>query len=402
MSSPRSRRRVASVAVAASLLFSACGGSGGDDPTEAPTAQATDETATTDAGPAALGIIEPGVDVADEPPDPTSAEFRTGEDGESLAVADLVRTDSAGFAEVRWTEGALARIDVDTVFEVTELDLTTGQPKVSTRLEVGRVWNRLEEGSAEYEVATDVGTAAVRGTGFLISCAESCSFGLAEGVLAVTTALGIELELRPGEQVSVDTDGRPGTIEPFDYDDPWVQENLRLDGEAGFPAIEEVPSGDDGRTQTARGRLDGTYQFTFTVQQSTQSDLEGQQVDRTWVYFPACESGPCGGEWDPGDGNREPYSWTGRGYTTSWVDRPAGSCPDGSPRWAEDFVLTISPTEVGDDEAGLVTQLEARWVSTLTPLPEAVASGCDPGEGDVDQVLTGTGVLAGQAGAAAN
>lgn len=410
MSNLWSRRRLAGVAVVTSLLLAACGGTDGgettdgDEVTEAEQAADGDQSVDGGAaseGPAALTIIEPGVDVADEPADVDVAEFRTGEDGESLAVADLVRTDRAGFAEVRWTEGALARIDVDTLFEVTELDLSTGRPKVSTRLEVGRVWNRLAEDSADYEVATDVGTAAVRGTGFLVSCDENCTFGLVEGVLAVTTSLGIEVELRPGEQVDVDTDGRPAGIEPFDYDDAWVQENLRRDGEAGFPAVERVtPNGDGGRTQTARGRLDGTYQFSFTVQDSTQSELEGQQVDRTWVYFPDCAEGPCGGDWDPGDGNREPFEWTGSGYTTSWVDRPAGACPDGSPRWEEDFVLTITPTAV--DDAGLVSELDARWVSTLTPLPEAVESGCDPGQGDVDQVLVGSAVLADGGGATAN
>lgn len=381
-------RSVAAVAAVA-LLAVACGGGDGTEPggndepgQESPPADGDD------AALAALGIIEPGVDVADEPGGLEGAPFRPGEDGESLVVRDFVRTDADGYAEVRWTEGALARIDVDTVFEVTELDLATGQPVISTRLEVGRVWSRLDSGAADYEIATDVGTAAVRGTGFLVSCIQACVFGLAEGVLEVVTSLGIELELRPGEQVEVNQDGQPGEIEPFDSDDPWVQDNLGRDEDVGFaPVTAPEDDPDDDRDDTARGRMDGPYDFTFTVQESTAEQTVGQEVPRRWVWFPECDSGPCGGEWDPGDGNREPFRWTGQGYTASWVDRPAGQCPDGTNRWLEDFVLVITPTAV--DDTGLVSALDATWTSTLTPTAEAVASGCDGGD-EVDQVLTGS------------
>lgn len=347
-------------------------------------------------GDASLGILEPGVTVADEPADVAAATFRAGEDGEPLVVRDLVRTDAAGFAEVRWVAGALARLDVDTVLEVTALDLETGQPTVSTRLEVGRVWNRLESGAADYEVTTDVGTAAVRGTGFLVSCVPLCTFGVAEGVLSLVTTLGVEIELQPGEQITVDADGQPGTIEPFDIDDAWVQENLQRDEDLGFPGVTGTfdPDGGD-RPQLATARLDGVYQYDFTMEDSSREDLIGQQVQRNWGFEPDCEEGPCSGTYAVADGEDERFVWTGTGYAATWVDRPAGECPDGSSRWLEDLAITFTPTAFEEvDGRVVVTAADAVWISTLTPTDEAVASGCDT-DPPVDQRLVGTGTRTG-------
>ncbi len=371
---------------------------------DAARAQPTGDPTTTDAGQqrdwpsgdAALGILDPGVDVADEPAEVAAVAFRAGEDGEELVATDLVRTDGSGFAEVRWVEGALARIDVDTLFEVTELDLSTGQPQVSTRLDVGRVWSRLDSGAADYMVDTDVGTAAVRGTGFLVACTPACTFGVAEGVLDLVTSLGVTVELQSGEQVAVDADGQPGPLEPFDLDDPWVQENLRRDEELGFPPVSPSTFDPDReeRPVLARSRMAGDYQFSFTMQDSTEASLIGQQVDRTWGFAPACDTGPCGGSFSPGDGGTEPFVWTGTGYATTWIQRPAGACPDGATRWLEDLAITFTPTESTTvDGRNVVTAVEATWDSTLTPTQEAIDSGCDSGA-IVDQVLTGTGTRA--------
>ena len=345
---------------------------------------------------ASLAVLEPGVDVADEPADVATATYRAGEDGEGLVVRDLVRTDDVGFAEVRWLEGALARLDVDTVLEVTELDLETGQPVVSTRLDVGRVWNRLDAdaGVAEYEVATDVGTAAVRGTGFLVACVPLCTFGVAEGVVALATAVGVDVELRAGEQVTLDADGQPGSIEPFDLDDLWVQDNLSRDEGLGFPAVTDAPP-DDDRPQLATARMDGVYQYDFVMEESSRDDLVGQEVQRNWGFAPDCDQGPCAGTYNLAQGEDERFVWTGTGYAATWVDRPTGACPDGSARWLEDFTITFVPTAFEDvDGQAVVTAADAVWVSTLTPTDEAVASGCDTSP-PVDQRLVGSGTRTG-------
>lgn len=390
MGSAGSGHRTAVAVLAVLVAVAGCGGS------EDPGGSGGEAARDWPAGLAALGILEAGVDVADEPADIDGAVFRTGEDGEELAASDVVRTDASGLAEVRWFEGALARIDTDTLLEITELDVTTGQPRVSAHLDVGRVWSRLDSGSADYAVATDVGTAAVRGTGFLVSCTTTCSFGVAEGVLDLRTSLGVTIELQPGEQVTVDQDGQPGEIEPFDIDDPWVQENLQRDETLGFPGVTGSFDEDGSeRPQLASSRLEGDYSFSFTMQDSSEPSLVGQEVDRTWRFTPDCDSGPCGGGFEPGDGGTEPFVWTGTGYAATWIDRPAGECPDGSARWLEDLAITVTPAAFDTvDGRDVATEVEATWESTLTPTPKAVESGCDGGDA-VDQLLVGTGARVG-------
>lgn len=383
---PGTRRTVAALAVATGVT--ACGGGGGGG-------------GTWDDAPASLGVITPGVDVADEPPAVESATFRTGEDGEALVVSDLVRTDGAGFAEVRWVEGALARLDVDTVLEVTVLDLETGQPTVSTRLEVGRVWNRLDSGVADYEVTTDVGTAAVRGTGFLVACTPLCTFGVAEGVLELETSLDVTVELRPGEQITVDADGQPGTIEPFDIDDPWVQDNLQRDEDLGFPVVTGTfdPDGGD-RPQLATARMEGSYSFDATVVETSDPEGPGRTNSLSFSFQPDCETGPCGGQVDRGGARVDRFVWTGTGYAVTFLQRPnteVALCPDDSPRVLEDFVATFVPTAFEEvDGVAVVTEFDVEIESGFVPIDAAsLPAGCDPFPNPVTAVSEGAGVRTG-------
>lgn len=382
------------VALGLALVLSACAGLLGDD--------AAGGAVAWDDAPASLGVIAPGVDVADEPADVVAATFRPGEDGEPLVVSDLVRTDSAGFAEVRWVEGALARLDVDTVLEVTALDLETGQPSISTRLEVGRVWNRLESGVTDYEVTTDVGTAAVRGTGFLVSCTPLCTFGVAEGVLELETVLGVGIELQPGEQITVDADGQPGTVEPFDSDDPWVQDNLQRDEDLGFPAVTGTfdPDGGD-RPQLATARMEGAYTFETTVVERSDGAATGTENQIPITFSPECPAGPCSGSADRGEGRVDRFVWTGNGYALTYLRRPnddIGACADGSASLLEDFVATFTPTEAEEvDGVLVVTAADVRLETVFTPVAAAdLPSGCEPPITEaVTALSTGTGARSG-------
>lgn len=236
-------RRLVVVTAVFGLALGGCGGDA-DDP-----AAADGDAATTDApagggeDAAQLGVLEPGVDVADEPEDLSSAVFRAGEDDEPLVVRDVVRTDDSGFAEIRWFEGALARVDADTTYALTVLDTTPRAAAVETELEVGRIWNRLRADEVErYEVVTDVGTAAVRGTAFWVDCdASGCTFAVLEGEVVVTTADDEEVVLGAGQQATIGGAGvGAGPVGPTDATDPWVLTNAELDESAGFDPLPET------------------------------------------------------------------------------------------------------------------------------------------------------------------
>ncbi len=238
-------RRVAA-AVAVALVMTSCGG---DD-------AAGDGTGDADeADGAMLGVVAPGVNVADEPADPMAATFRAGADGETLGTGDVVRTDVTGFAEVAWFDGALARVDADTTYALVDLDVTPGAATVITDLQVGRVWNRLRDGTgAAYEVRTAVGTAAVRGTAFSVACPTpiSCTFAVLEGTVEVATSDGATIVLGAGEEVTLTDDGSEPQVAPTDPDDAWVVRNAELDVDAGFAPL-DVGEDDGGRDGNGAG-----------------------------------------------------------------------------------------------------------------------------------------------------
>lgn len=240
------RGRVLAALAALAVTLAACGGDAGEPPIAATTDGSSETAVDQTASNAVLGVLDPGVDVADEPADVAAAAFRAGEDGEGLVVGDWVRTDPSGFAQVDWFDGALARVDADSLYALREFDAAPGRAVVVTELDTGRIWNRLRAEEVEtYEVVTDVGTAAVRGTAFWVQCGADggCTFAVLEGEVVVTTTDGTEVVLGPGDEVTVGEDGVPGGVVPTDLDDSWVARNGSLDEQAGFAAVEPPTTG---------------------------------------------------------------------------------------------------------------------------------------------------------------
>jgi Tol biopolymer transport system component len=182
--------------------------------------------------------------------------FLPGYDREPLVPNDTVRTDSTGFAEIDYPDGSLTRLDVNTVFSVTQLVNTPERRAVSAQLDVGRSWNRVVEitGSGGFSVSTPDATATVRGTVFVVACdpSRTCQFVVFEGSLQVRTVSGTVVVIRAtrghGQEVDVAADGTPTTpfpASPIDSD-PWLETNARLDSGAtpspsGSPSPPALP-----------------------------------------------------------------------------------------------------------------------------------------------------------------
>ena len=181
-------------------------------------------------GTASLAVLEGSVTVED--PQGT----HDGQNGETLEEGDLVRTGVDGRAEIRYFDGSVTRLDRETEFEVTDLEMLeeTGGKQVEGTQTSGRTFSRvvkLTDSESRFEVATPTATASVRGTIFdtrYLPDGGSVVWVL-EGAVAVQGTDDRLVTVHAFEGVRVDGDGTTNAVfqlQPWQLRDPWVQFNL--------------------------------------------------------------------------------------------------------------------------------------------------------------------------------
>ena len=98
---------------------------------------------------ARLEIKAPNVEILKK----GSTAFVAAKDGQRLKQGDALRTDTAGLAEVAYTDGSLTRLGPSTEFAITRLTSKKGARQTQGTLTVGSTWNRAakvaESGSFE-------------------------------------------------------------------------------------------------------------------------------------------------------------------------------------------------------------------------------------------------------------
>ena len=184
--------------------------------------------------------------------------FRPGAVGEGLGGGDDVRTGQPGYAELAYRDGSLTRLDINAEFTVTDVAAEADAPTIRLELDVGRAWNRVADG-ADFEVSTDVGTAAVRGTAFDVDCRDpdniGCVVTVVEGQVSVTGDAGDQVDLVAVQRVTVAPDGSLGEVEDLTLaqlrGDPWLGGNLAVDTARGFPALADATGPDTAGVDTA-------------------------------------------------------------------------------------------------------------------------------------------------------
>jgi len=298
------------------LVASACGGGsngGGTSPT------ATDVAITTSApstvAPSTVETTVPVNAFASASAIVQGVELKVGEGeytaitgAESVAAGDSVRTDSAGFAEVSYPDQSITRLDVDTEFELVSIVESSGVTKTRTKLNSGRMWNRVQSlgSDGEFWVETSVATARVHGTGFLVECREvgACKFTVLDGTIDIEINGMEPFTLEAPKSVFVATDGnRTPVLLPFDeaFGDPWVVDNAARDVAVGFPSSAEIYQ----EFGPLFGSLSGTFDGERTVDSFECSDnptckyLEsvGDVAPRSYTFSIDCSAGyPCVGQ----------------------------------------------------------------------------------------------------------
>lgn len=167
-------------------------------------------TATDAGAPARLSVLENDVDVVAR----RTGESSPARNGQRVGVGDTVRTDATGEAEITYEDGSITHLGSATTF--TLLELADEPARTLGRLDVGRAWHRVRSfvtGSGGlFEVLTDAGVAAVRGTTFVTACdTETCRFLVVEGTIELRSRDGGFLDLVEGEAAVVDR--RTGSVE---------------------------------------------------------------------------------------------------------------------------------------------------------------------------------------------
>jgi len=193
--------------------------------------------------------------------------FTEATDNMLLAVGESVRTNADGFAQIDWSDGSLARLDGDSQLTIVDLQGGALAPEIEVGLDVGRVWNRVQDATGSvgrYEIQTGVGVAAVRGTAFSIACtvAQICTFIVAVGQIQLTTPDGGVLLIGEGETVVVGPSG----------------ENT------GTPIVPPPDGETPGATPGDGGTPDGTPpEPGFVVTERSQQSVDDLRDDDDWI-----------------------------------------------------------------------------------------------------------------------
>jgi hypothetical protein len=287
-------------------------------------------------------------------------------------LGDTVSTDDGGRAQLDYPDGSLTRLGPSTRFTVVELPDGETE-RTLTELEVGETWHRVEEltgDDASYEVETPVGTAAVRGTAFSLTCTEDgiCTLTVLEGT--VEFLVDDEVIVVEAFERLVVPDPAGGTPEsrsfPTDLmsEDAWISGNAELDG----------PFEDQDAVEAAG--IAGAWTATRTLVSSDDPDLTGVPVGTVETY-----------QWDiSGPDCTETCTWTVASSSGSTFDfvaegnelvRPLESqlvdCvyDDTGEVMIEDVArdgaesrLTVSENEEGDGLGSTATRLTGQQIIT--------------------------------------
>jgi len=406
--------------IAGAVALSSCGGGGGDTSstatsvaivpsTVAPStvAPSTVDTTVSASAPASASFIVQGVEVK-----VGEGEYTAISDATSVEAGDRVRTDAAGFAEISYPDQSITRLDVDTEFELVSMTESSGVTTTLTKLNSGRVWNRVQSlgSEGEFLVETPVATANVRGTGFLVECREVgwCTFTVLDGTIDIEI-YGMEpFTLEAPRSVGVAPDGhRTPLLLPFDeaFVDPWVVDNAARDVAVGFRSSVEIYEEFGPLFGSLSGTFDGerTIDSVECLEAPTCSfqDLVGDVAPRTFTFSIDCTDGyPCVGQALPEYTNagevvqtKVPMLFDGATFTWSVVANVHEcSSDDGGVFGRVDYVIdwTLTPTAAeirGDKYVVTDVALAIVVVNTVT----TSAPECDSLDGGShSQIATAT------------
>jgi hypothetical protein len=327
----------------------------------------------------------------------------------SVPVGEVVRTDHTGLAELVFPDGSLSRVAADAQIVVSGLGPQTDQ-RVHQKLDNGSSWHRVRKltgtGSA-FEVETPVGTAAVRGTAFAVTCPSpsSCSITVVRGTVVFSpVGGGAAITITAFQRLVVPGSAVPVTLPAAAVlDDPWIADNLRRDGtriDDPAPAALATTDGpvSDPHTLVVAG-LDGSYSSVVTLTSAKGGitlSRAGMSMQSDWtIGGTTCPDTTCQAMLTAAFGHfgapgrtapeTDPITFADGHLVIHYhpsmsCNRAGTSTPVGSQQVTYDLQITKAEVRAGRPVA---TQLTGTFTSHGVIGPEAAAAGCTPGTSDL-------------------
>ncbi|MBA3653568.1 MAG: FecR domain-containing protein, partial [Actinobacteria bacterium] len=175
--------------------------------------------------------------------------------GDKLRENAVIETDETGLGEFHYADGSLMRVGPTSNYTLKKSRTHGNARDIEGKLVSGKTWHRVTPKDADYKVAVTGATGTVVGTSFAVVCPTEfdCVYTVVRGHVRVEAESDQTAELRAGDQVAV----KFGRLDPVKHltddeikNDPWIAQNLNLDGENTPPATDETTTTLEGETTT--------------------------------------------------------------------------------------------------------------------------------------------------------
>lgn len=197
---------------------------------------------------------------------------RTLSDGDTVKENAVIETDAAGMGEFQYADGSVFRVGPSSEYSLTKARTNGSRREIASRVVSGKSWQHVakKSGSSKYEVSVLGATGQVKGTSFAVECSveNDCTYTLVKGKLHLKDAVGHTADMNDGDQVEV----KFGRLEPPSHlsdaelgADPWIAQNITLDGGTAPPTSEETTTSLEDTTTTAGGDTTTTLLGATTV-----------------------------------------------------------------------------------------------------------------------------------------
>ncbi|MDQ2923665.1 MAG: FecR family protein [Candidatus Dormibacteraeota bacterium] len=175
---------------------------------------------------ATLTVYQPAASIQ-----PNGGSYSRATTGAHVQAGDSVKTDAKGRASIQLPDGALTRLASDTEITLDAAHFTQSGNLNDAKItqKIGRTLTSVQHlvSGAKFDIAGQSAVASVRGTKFevYIKADGTMTVKLFDGALDLTSKTGEKAHLTapPGQQVTVDPQGKIGPVGPItvDRDDPF-------------------------------------------------------------------------------------------------------------------------------------------------------------------------------------